>query len=160
MVSFQRGLCVFCRQQPQHHHQIQTQPPPNGQQKRYGHEQGYASYRAALAAFLSSRHSGCSGGSGGGGDSTANAAAAAASAAVDPDDLLVTAGVSHGIDLCCRRLASPGDAILVERPTYFLLAPILEQNGLRAVYVPTDDEGLDVGALRRMLEAGDGAGAR
>ena len=38
-------------------------------------------------------------------------------------------GVSHGIDLACRKLASPGDVIAVERPTYFLLQGIVDQVG-------------------------------
>ena len=115
---------------------------------QYGSERGYASFRAALAAFLASEAAG-----------GANANARAASA----DDLMVTAGVSHGVDLCCRRLAAPGDCVLVERPTYFLLRPILEQNRLHVIDVPTDGAGVDVGALERLLEArargGEGGGS-
>lgn len=43
------------------------------------------------------------------------------------------AGVSHGLDLACRHLASPGDHILVEQPTYFLAGSILKQAGLQPV---------------------------
>jgi len=42
-------------------------------------------------------------------------------------------GVSHGLDLACRHLASPGDHILVEQPTYFLAGSILKQAGLKPV---------------------------
>lgn len=52
-----------------------------------------------------------------------------------PPLLLTRVGVSHGIDLCCRQLASPGDVILVERPTYFLLQPIIDQVILAIVTV-------------------------
>lgn len=44
-----------------------------------------------------------------------------------------TAGVSHGLDLACRQLGSPGDQILVESPTYFLAGSILKQAGLQPV---------------------------
>jgi hypothetical protein len=43
------------------------------------------------------------------------------------------AGVSHGLDLACRHLSSPGDHIIVEQPTYFLAGSILRQSGLQPV---------------------------
>ncbi|WIA33240.1 hypothetical protein OEZ86_006382 [Tetradesmus obliquus] len=97
---------------------------------QYGTVQGYSSFRHCLAAFLS--------------DATQHK--------VDPDELLITAGVSHGLDLACRLLASPGDAVLVEAPTYFLAGDILRQAGLTLVPVPTCDDGLDVDALEVMLQ--------
>jgi hypothetical protein len=75
---------------------------------RYGPEQGYLSFRQCLAQFLSK--------------STGHS--------VDADELLITAGVSHGLDLVCRHLARPGEAILVEQPTYFLAGTILRGAGL------------------------------
>ncbi|KAF8067364.1 aromatic-amino-acid aminotransferase 1 [Scenedesmus sp. PABB004] len=104
---------------------------------QYGPEAGYASFRASLAAFLSE----------------------ASGAAVDPEELLVTAGVSHGLDLAARQLASPGDVVLVEQPTYFLAGAILRQAGLQLVPVPTCAHGLDVAALEELLAARRAAGA-
>jgi hypothetical protein len=46
------------------------------------------------------------------------------------------AGVSHGLDLACRHLSSPGDHIIVEQPTYFLAGSILKQSGLQPVSQP------------------------
>lgn len=46
------------------------------------------------------------------------------------------AGVSHGLDLACRHLSSPGDHIIVEQPTYFLAGSILKQSGLQSVSYP------------------------
>jgi DNA-binding transcriptional MocR family regulator len=39
----------------------------------------------------------------------------------------------------------------VERPTYFLLQPIVDQNHLVTVGVPTDGRGVDVDALEQLL---------
>lgn len=50
-------------------------------------------FRVALAVFLSERLAG---------------------APVRPEELMAVAGASHGIDLCARLLARPGDVALVE----------------------------------------------
>lgn len=64
--------------------------------------------------------------------------------------------MSHGLDLACRRLSSPGDVILIEQPTYYLVQGIFDQCGLRTVGVPTDDDGIVVEELEQMLEADPG----
>ncbi|KAG2494585.1 hypothetical protein HYH03_007351 [Edaphochlamys debaryana] len=97
---------------------------------QYGPRQGYRSFRRALASFLSQRYG----------------------APVDPERLMITAGVSHGLDLAVRALSRPGDVIVVECPTYFLVTPIFTDSGLRVVSMPTDEEGLVVGALEAWLE--------
>lgn len=86
-------------------------PSANPLLLQYNPDTGYRSFRAALASFLSSE--------------TAHS--------VSEDELLITAGVSHGLDLACRQLAAPGDEVLVEAPTYFLAGRILQQAGLKPV---------------------------
>ena len=39
---------------------------------------------------------------------------------VHPDEVIVTAGSSGGLDLLLTMLAVPGDVVIVEQPTYFL----------------------------------------
>jgi DNA-binding transcriptional MocR family regulator len=87
-------------------------------------------------------------------------------ATVSPESLVVTAGVSHGIDVVCSALTSPGDTVVVELPTYFLAASIFTDHGLRvhgiagtASYPHGDSSGndggvFDVDALARQLRAG------
>jgi len=58
------------------------------------------------------------------------------------EDILLTAGVQHGLDLLLRALARPGDAVLVEDPTYPGLPPLLAIHRLRAVGVPLRRAGL------------------
>ncbi len=58
------------------------------------------------------------------------------------EDILLTAGVQHGLDLVLRALARPGDAVLVEDPTYPGLPPLLAIHRLRAVGVPLRRTGL------------------
>jgi len=73
--------------------------------------------------------------------------------------VIQTSGSSQGLDLICGRLAQPGDVILVETPTYFLVKDVFEQHGLRVVQVPVVDEksgssssAMDIDKLREMLE--------
>lgn len=68
-----------------------------------------------------------------------------------PDSVVVTAGNSHGLDLATTVLTRPGDAVLVEAPTYPFALHILRDHAVQLVPVPTDDDGLDVEALTRTL---------
>ena len=51
------------------------------------------------------------------------------------DSLMITNGVSHGLDLACAALTRPGDVVVVELPTYFLAADVFADRGLAAVGV-------------------------
>ena len=98
----------------------------------YVSRQGSDEFLGALAAYLSQEY---------GDDVRANT-------------LLVTNGVSHGIDLACAMLTEPGDDVVVELPTYFLAAQIFVDHGLGVEGIQGGDEGFDVDALRARLEAG------
>ena len=72
--------------------------------------------------------------------------------AVRRDDVIVTSGAIEAIQLCLRAVARPGDAVVVERPTYFGGLRLLEEIGLRAVEVPTHPvTGMDLEALEAAL---------
>ncbi|MER7014182.1 PLP-dependent aminotransferase family protein [Saccharopolyspora sp. NPDC000359] len=66
-------------------------------------------------------------------------------------DVLVTGGGQHGIDLSTRCLARPGEAVLVEEPTYPGALAAITGCGARAVAVPTDECGMLPGALSEAL---------
>ena len=71
------------------------------------------------------------------------------------EQVLVTNGAKHAIDLICRVLLDEGDAIVVTRPTYFTAIPIFRSYGVRFIEVSQDREGLDVDELATVLAARD-----
>jgi 2-aminoadipate transaminase len=95
----------------------------------YGQRQGDPRFRAALADFL----------------------AKAYGAPVDPDSLMLTGGISQGLDFVCGRLAKAGDVIFVEEPSYPYSFPIFRDHGLEIVGVPVDAGGMDLAQLERLL---------
>jgi DNA-binding transcriptional MocR family regulator len=66
---------------------------------------------------------------------------------IAPVNLLLTFGGSHAFDLIARTLLSPGDAVLVDDPGYFVLHSMLRARGLRLVPVPRRADGSDLEAL-------------
>lgn len=93
------------------------------------HSDGYPPLRAALANYL--RQLGL---------------------AVTPEDVLVTSGTQQVITLVCNALLRPGDAVVVEAPTWPGVLDALEAHGLRAVGVPLDADGLSAAGLAAALE--------
>ncbi len=67
--------------------------------------------------------------------------------AVDAGRVLTTYGGTQAIDLICRALLRPGDAVAVETPGYFLLFDRLRQAGVTIVPVPRRPDGIDLEAL-------------
>ncbi len=64
-----------------------------------------------------------------------------------PDDVLVTNGTQHALDLISRVLLRPGDVVAVEDPGYPPARRLFASAGARLVPVPVDEEGLVVAAL-------------
>jgi 2-aminoadipate transaminase len=95
----------------------------------YGQRQGDARFRAALAAFL----------------------AGESRTPVDPDSLMLTAGISQALDFVCARFSRPGDVVFVEEPSYPYSFQIFRDHGLAIVGVPVDGAGMDIAALERLL---------
>ncbi len=69
-----------------------------------------------------------------------------------PEHLFVTGGVSQALDLLCTLFTRPGDAVLVESPTYHLALRIFRDHGLDLVPVQGDKHGLRLDALAVALE--------
>jgi 2-aminoadipate transaminase len=69
-----------------------------------------------------------------------------------PEGVLVTAGVQHGLDLILRALARPGDAVLVEDPTYPGLPPLLAMHQLHAVGMRVHADGLHPEEIDPLVE--------
>ena len=72
----------------------------------------------------------------------------------DPEQVIVTSGTQHGVDLAIRALLRPGDRVWVEDPCYPLTYRGLAAAGLEPCPVPVDGEGIDVAeGLRRAPRA-------
>jgi len=64
-----------------------------------------------------------------------------------PDELVVTSGAGHAVDLVARVLADPGAVVAVEEPGYPPVIEVLRSQGMRVIGVPVDGEGVVVDAL-------------
>ena len=70
---------------------------------------------------------------------------------VPADNVLVTNGAKHAIELVCRVLLDEGDSVVVTKPTYFSAIPIIRSFGARFLEIGQDEGGLDVGELASLL---------
>lgn len=72
--------------------------------------------------------------------------------ATDPDQILVTNGALHALDLLLRLLTGPGDRVLTELPSYPGAFDAIRANNARVVPVPMAAEGgWQVGQLQAAL---------
>ncbi|WP_043288953.1 aminotransferase-like domain-containing protein [Paraburkholderia oxyphila] len=70
-----------------------------------------------------------------------------------PEQIILTNGVSHGLDLIVRSLLRPGDTVLVEDPAYFNIHALLRNYGIKMVAVRRTQDGLDVDQLGKLAAA-------
>ncbi len=70
---------------------------------------------------------------------------------VEADDLLVTTGAQQGIDLVARALLAPGDAVVVEAPTYPGALASFERIGCRLLPLPMTPDGPRLDDLPALL---------
>ena len=71
--------------------------------------------------------------------------------AVSRDEILVTNGAKHAIELACRLLLDEGDSIVVTTPTYFTAIPIFRSFGVTFIEVGQDRDGLNVTEFASVL---------
>ena len=114
----------------------------------YGHEQGSPELLRELRSFLDRHTANDDTGSAKLDDSAKNS-------------IIITHGVSQGIDLICSTQLAPGDVVWVERPTYFLVADIFRSHRLVVRGMPMihpnsngGTGGVDVKRLVDMVESG------
>jgi GntR family transcriptional regulator/MocR family aminotransferase len=62
---------------------------------------------------------------------------------VDVDQVVVTAGTQHSLDLCAQLLADAGDRVWVEDPCYWGARCIFDSCDLKIEPVPVDADGMD-----------------
>lgn len=69
------------------------------------------------------------------------------------DNVLVTGGSTQALDLASRVLLEPGDAIIVELPTFLGALEIFALYGVEIVGVPCDEDGMRIDELEAALIA-------
>lgn len=70
-----------------------------------------------------------------------------------PDQIILTESGTQAIDLLCRFLIEPGDAVLVDDPCYFNFHALLRAHRAKVVGVPMTPAGPDVEAFGNAIEA-------
>ena len=95
----------------------------------YGDSEGYEPLRVAIAGRMN----------------------ALGATEVVPGDVIVLTGSTQGIAIVAQSLAEPGDEIVVESPSYPGALQVFQINGLRAISVPVDDEGMRVDHVEAIL---------
>lgn len=70
------------------------------------------------------------------------------------DEILITVGVSEGMDLALRSLINPGDKVLVPVPSYVSYGPLTELAGGIPIYINTrqDNFKLKPGTLEKFID--------
>ncbi|MBV9131995.1 MAG: PLP-dependent aminotransferase family protein, partial [Chloroflexi bacterium] len=94
-----------------------------------GATQGYPPLRAAIAGLLEER-----------------------GLHVDESAVCITSGCQQGIDLAAKVFVSPGDAVLVEQPSFLGALEAFRARGARIVGAPIESDGLRVEALPALIQ--------
>lgn len=68
-----------------------------------------------------------------------------------PDSILVTSGAQQAIQLVARLLTAPGDAVVVEQPTYSSVLQLFRMLGLSIIGIPVDERGMQTDGLDEIL---------
>ncbi len=69
-----------------------------------------------------------------------------------PGQIILTESGTHAIDLLCRFLIEPGDAVLVDDPCYFNFHALLRAHRAKVVGVPMTPAGPDIEAFGKAIE--------
>jgi GntR family transcriptional regulator / MocR family aminotransferase len=67
-----------------------------------------------------------------------------------PEQIIITSGTQHGIDIAIRVLLTPGDEVWIEDPGYSMTRQALAATGMRLRPIPVDAQGLNVRAGLRI----------
>lgn len=69
-----------------------------------------------------------------------------------PEEVLVTSGAQHALELITRACLQPGDSVITEDPTYRGALDLFERAGARVHQIHVDEHGVDVEALAQRVE--------
>ncbi len=65
----------------------------------------------------------------------------------NPSSILITSGAQQALHLVVQCLLKPGDAVVIEDPSYHYNLPIFKSAGLKIFYLPVNDDGIDPNEL-------------
>jgi DNA-binding transcriptional MocR family regulator len=68
------------------------------------------------------------------------------------EQVMITGGASQALDMLCMLLTRPGDVALVQEPTYHLALRVMRDHQLNLTSVPSDDNGIQVEVLEKILQ--------
>ncbi len=71
---------------------------------------------------------------------------------VQAEQIMITGGTSQTLDMLCTLYTKPGDAVLVQSPTYNLGLRLLREYQLDLIPVQSDDNGIEIDALENTLQ--------
>lgn len=78
----------------------------------------------------------------------------------DPEDVIVTTGGQQAIDLICKTLVDPGDAVICEAPTYPGAVPVFCSYQADTIQIECDADGMRIEELEAALGRLDSEGRR
>lgn len=93
----------------------------------YGHPAGYTRLRHRIVDDLSAR-----------------------SMNVTPDQIVLTHGVTHALDIVLRTLLRPGDKVFVESPGYSNLNALISRHGCSLLPIARTAQGVDLNAIEEL----------
>ncbi len=73
--------------------------------------------------------------------------------AAGADQIVTTVGATQALDIVTRTLLKPGDSVLVDEPGWSIEYARLAALGMRVLPVPRGDDGPDLAAMQRLIEA-------
>ena len=68
-----------------------------------------------------------------------------------PENILITNGAKHGVDLACRVFVEPGDRVIVTAPTYMTSMNHMRTHGAVFLPIPQDSDGMRTDILEAKL---------
>ena len=73
--------------------------------------------------------------------------------ACEPQQVMITTGIRHGLDLLARSLLQAGDKVCLEDPGYLSARSLFALAGARLVPIPVEEDGIDVQQLQHHQDA-------
>lgn len=67
-----------------------------------------------------------------------------------PEQIVLTSGVTQGLDLVARHFLKPGDTVFVDDPAWFLMFGSFVTHGARVIGIPRLSDGPDIARLAEM----------
>lgn len=67
-------------------------------------------------------------------------------------ETMIFSGSQQGLDLLARLFLSPGDAVIMEEPSFFCARQIFEACGARIIGIPLDEDGMNLPMLESVLK--------